>query len=134
MACQLIFKSLSECYEDRPPIEQISEVILYVEDMERMTEFYTETFGLEIASGAPEHGFVAFDTGRCQLCLHAGRDGEIGPYAPKVVFGVDDLDAVRTELGAKGVELGEVRAPTPDARVCDGTDPEGTKFSIEASD
>lgn len=114
-------------------IETLSEVILYVEDMDEMVEFYTETIGLEIASGAPEHGFVAFDTGICQLCLHAGRDGAIGPYAPKFVFEVEDVVQTREVLAEKGVSVGEIREAGPSGVVCDVTDPEGNTFSIESS-
>lgn len=116
-----------------PAFDTLSEVILYVEDMERMVSFYTDVFGLEVASGAPEHGFVAFDTGACRLCLHAGGGGDTGPDAPTFVFQVPDLEEARAHLERHGVELGDVRTPTPDVAVCDGTDPEGNTFSIEAS-
>lgn len=111
----------------------VSEVILYVKEMEEMLEFYTEVLGLPIASGAAEHGFVAFDSGWCQLCLHAGRRGEVGEYAPKVVFQVDDFQAARETLFANSVEVSETRSPTPDTKVCDAVDPEGNTFSIESS-
>lgn len=114
-------------------IETLSEVILYVQDMEKMVEFYTETIGLEIASGDAEHGFVAFDTGTCQLCLHAGRDGDLGPYAPKVVFEVEDVADTREDLAERGVSVGEIRAAGPTGVVCDATDPEGNSFSVESS-
>jgi len=114
-------------------VDTVTEVILYVEDMDRMVAFYSEVLGLDVASGAAEHGFVAFDTGTCEFCLHAGRDGDVGPYAPTVVFAVDDLDSARESLADHGVQLSDVRSPTPDTRVCDATDPEGNVFSIEAS-
>ncbi|MFB6104851.1 MAG: VOC family protein [Halobacteriaceae archaeon] len=114
------------------PIDAMSEIILYVEDIDRMVAFYEAAFGLEQTGGAPEHGFVRFDTGDCELCLHAGRDGDVGEYAPKVVFAVEDLEAARSHLESFDVELGEVRTPTPDTRVVDGVDPEGNRFAIEA--
>lgn len=116
-----------------PPVETLSEVILYVVDMEEMVAFYTETLNLEIASGDPDHGFVALDTGACQLCLHAGRDGPVGPYAPKFVFEVDDVSETREELADRGVDVGDVREAGPSALVCDATDPEGNAFSIEST-
>lgn len=116
-----------------PAFDTISEVILYVEDVDRMTSFYREAFGLEVAAGGPEHGFVKFDTGECTLCLHAGRDGDPGQYAPKFVFEVDDLEAARSHLVEHDVELGDVRTPVPGTHVCDGRDPEGNRFSIESS-
>jgi len=115
-----------------PPVEAMSEIILYVEDMDRMVAFYEAAFGLEQTGGAPEHGFVRFDAGECDLCLHAGRDGDVGAYAPKVVFAVADLEAARAHLETFDITLGEVRSPAPDTRVVDGRDPEGNKFSIEA--
>lgn len=112
----------------------VSEVIVYVEDMDRMVEFYQDAFDLEITGGDPEFGFVKFDTGSCDLCLHAGRDGDLGSYAPKFVFAVEDLDAAREHLAAFDVELGAAREPVPGTRVIDGQDPEGNRFSIEAVD
>jgi predicted enzyme related to lactoylglutathione lyase len=117
-----------------PPIDRLSEVILYVEDMDRMVEFYTTAFDLEIAHGSPEDGFVAFDTGRCRLCLHAGREGDLGDDAPKVVFEVADLSAARETLANHDVTLGDVRPGGPDSRVCDGLDPEGNRFALETHD
>lgn len=116
-----------------PAFDTVSEVILYVEEMERLASFYGDVLGLDVLEGDPEHGFVKYDTGECALCLHAGRDGDVGPYAPKVVFSVEDLDAARAHLEDHGVDLGEERSPAPGKRVCDGRDPEGNAFSIESS-
>lgn len=116
-----------------PEFDTVSEIILYVEEMGRMTEFYGEVLGLDLVAGAPAHGFVKYDTGECALCLHAGRDGDVGEYAPKVVFSVDDLDAAGAHLADHGVDLGEERTPAPGKRVRDGRDPEGNAFSIEAT-
>jgi catechol 2,3-dioxygenase-like lactoylglutathione lyase family enzyme len=111
----------------------LSEVIVYVREMDRMASFYTDVLGLEIAAGDPEHGFVEFDTGTCSLCLHAGREDDPGDAAPKFVFGVEDVEEARAYLHEHDVELGEVRSPAPGKRVCDGLDPEGNAFAIESS-
>lgn len=116
------------------PINDLIEVILYVEDIDRMTTFYSEVFGLEIAEGEPDHGFVRFDTGGCDLCLHAGREEAPGRYAPKITFGVEELEAAQRRLRDHNVELGEVRNPAPGVRVFDGQDPEGNSFSVEERD
>jgi catechol 2,3-dioxygenase-like lactoylglutathione lyase family enzyme len=113
--------------------DTLSEVIVYVQDMDRMLSFYTDVLGLEIAAGNPEHGFVEFDTGTCSFCLHAGGEGDLGEDAPKFVFGVEDVEAARSYLQDHDVELGEVRSPAPGMEVCDGLDPEGNAFSIESS-
>lgn len=116
-----------------PTFDSLGEVILYVEEMDRMYEFYADVFGLAVTAGDPDHGFVKFDVGSCELALHAGRDGDVGQYAPKVVFEVDDLATARDHLAEHGVDLSEPRNPGPDVHVIDGRDPEGNKFSIESS-
>lgn len=111
--------------------DTLSEVILYVREMDPMLSFYTDVIGLERSGGDPEYGFVRLDAGACDLCLHAGAEGDLGADAPKVVFDVDDLEAARDHLDDHGVTLGDVRNPAPGVRVVDGRDPEGNKFSIE---
>lgn len=115
-----------------PEYDSLSEVILYVRDVERAASFYGDVLGLEIAEGAPEHGFVRFDTGACALCLHAGGEGDLGDDAPTFVFDVDDLEAARSHLEEHDVEVGDIRSPAPGVRVCDAVDPDGHTFSIEA--
>lgn len=115
-----------------PPLDDVSEVILYVADMDRMVEFYTDILGLSVARGAPDHGFVAFETGACELCLHAGAESAAPPGASKVVFRVDDLESVRSTLIDRGVEMGRIRDGGPETQVCDGRDPEGNPFGIGA--
>lgn len=116
-----------------PTFDSLTEVIVYVEDMDRLFEFYTDAFGLDVVGGAPEHGFVKLDVGGTTLALHEGREGDLDRFAPKLVFEVADLAAARDHLAAFDVELGEVRNPAPDVYVIDGLDPEGNKFSFEAS-
>ena len=116
-----------------PSFDALSEVIVYAQDVGQLASFYTDALGLEITRGNPEHGFVAFATGDCQLCLHAGGDGDFGASAPKFVFEVDDLEAARSHLLDHDIELGDVRSPAPGVEICDGRDPEGNRFSIESS-
>lgn len=115
-----------------PTFDSLIEVIVYVEDMDQMFAFYTDAFGLDVVEGAPEHGFVKLDVDGTALALHEGRKGDLGRYAPKLVFEVEDLAAARDHLAAYDVELGDVRNPAPDVYVIDGRDPEGNKFSLEA--
>ena len=114
-----------------PAFDELIEVIVYAEDIDRLTAFYTDVLGLDMAEGDPEHGFVRFDTGGCDLCLHAGREEAPGRFAPKITFSVEDLTAAREHLSDHGVELGEIRNPAPGVRVFDGQDPEGNSFSVE---
>lgn len=115
------------------------EIILYVRDMASQVSFYKEAFGLNVLY--PSHiddfsaeSWVTLDTGQCILALHAGGQGRLGSDAPKIVFGVDDIQNAREHLLSLAVEIGEVRSPAPGVWVCDGKDPQGFPFSIEAHD
>lgn len=75
---------------------------------------------------------MTLNTGACVLALHGGGQKRLGADAPKLVFGVDDIQAARIELVKRGVKIGDVRSAAPGVWVCDGEDPEGNKFSIES--
>ncbi len=120
-------------------IGDIFEIILYVEDMQSQVEFYRDTLGFEVSyppsvTKFREESWVAMDTGPCTLALHAGGKRRLGEDAPKFVFRVEEVNAIREELLQKGVPLGEIRSPAPGVSVCDGSDPEGNKFSIESQE
>jgi predicted enzyme related to lactoylglutathione lyase len=113
------------------------EVILYAQDMNAQVAFYRDKLGLPITSppGLGDYSrefWVTLGTGACTLVLHGGGKRRLGEDAPKIVFRVADVHAARAELVGRGVSLGEARSPAPDVWVCDGADPEGNKFSIEA--
>lgn len=115
----------------------ISEVILYVEDMNTQIAFYRDKLGLEVKSPKETDDFsdifwVEINTGPCTLALHAGGKRRFGPDAPKIVFQVDDILAARQALIDQDVNLNEIRSAAPGVWVCDGVDPEGNKFSIES--
>lgn len=115
---------------------QLFEVILNVEDMDAQARFYRDILGLEVlhphgAQSFAEEFWVTFDTGGCTLALHGGGGRKIGEDAARIVFRVDDVAAAREELVSRGVELGEIRSPTPGVLVVDGRDPEGNPFHLE---
>ena len=78
--------------------------------------------------------WVELETGACTLALQAGGQRGFGADAPKIVFGVTDVAALRDELLLKGVLMGEIRSPGAGIMVCDGIDPEGNQFSVESRD
>jgi catechol 2,3-dioxygenase-like lactoylglutathione lyase family enzyme len=113
------------------------EVIVYVRDMPRAVEFYRDILGLRVTypAGPADYGaehWVTLDTGACTLALHAGGQGQAGADAPKIVFQVAEVESAREALVARGVTLGPVRQAAPGVRVCDGRDPDGNPFSLEA--
>lgn len=103
---------------------QLVEVVVYVRDMARATSFYRDTLGLE-PDFESEH-WTTFRTGACTLALHPGA------AEPDPTFEVDDADAERERLAAAGVEVSEIREPTPGLRVFDARDLDGNRFSIES--
>jgi len=113
------------------------EIIVYVADMDAQVRFYRDNFGLDVTypSGLDSYAeefWVTLDVGGVLLALHGGGQGRLGADTPKIVFGVDDINAARSELLAQGVSLDEVRSAAPGVCVCDGRDPEGNPFSIES--
>lgn len=120
----------------RMAVGNLIEIILYVDDMAKAVAFYRDRLGLPVvypkqADYAGEM-WVVLDTGTCRLCLHGGASGG-RVNAPKIVFGVTDIEAARRELTTRGVSLSEVRTPAPGIFVCDGVDPAGNPFSIEST-
>lgn len=118
-------------------LRDLMEVILYVEDMNAQVAFYRDKLGLPVnyPAGLDDYGdqhWVELDAGSCVLALHAGGQGRLGADAPKLVFRAEDVNAVRQELIARNVEVGEVRDDVPGKLICDGVDPEGNKFAIES--
>jgi catechol 2,3-dioxygenase-like lactoylglutathione lyase family enzyme len=117
-------------------INGLSEVILYVKDMQAMVEFYRNTFNLRVLypQGADDYSreqWVTFDTGSCTLALHSGGQGHAKPDAPQIVFAVEQLFDAQQELAAAGVEMSDIRSIAPGIYMSEGVDPEGHPFSIE---
>ena len=115
------------------------QVILFVRDMEQQVQFYRDQLGMPVLQpeGLRDYRsefWVTLDAGACVLALHGGGAGRQGEDAPKLVFGVRDMEAVREVLLGRGVHLTDVRAVAPGIQICDGRDPEGNAFSLQARD
>ena len=112
------------------------EVILFVQDMEVMVQFYRDTLGLKLTyplnvkNYSQEH-WVTFWTGACTLALHLGGQKRLGADTPKIVFGVQDIEHARSYLCQRDVEISDIRIVGAGSQVCDGFDPEGNPFSLE---
>ena len=113
----------------------LTEIILYVEDMNGMLSFYRDVMGLEISypqnvtEYSKEH-WVTLNAGSCVINLHSGGKRRLGEDSPKIVFGVRDIEGARGTLLRREVRIGEIRVAAPGKWVCDGYDPEGNPFSI----
>src|SRR5512132_4056120 len=95
----------------------LGRIILYLQDVRRLAAFYREMLGLEIVEEIPGE-WAVLRAGACELALHRvgkpyrvadPRDWQVETNA-KLVLTVDcDLAALRDELVAKGVPLGEIK-------------------------
>ena len=118
-------------------LEQIIEIILYVEDMDSQAHFYKDVLELKLnhpknLEDYTDQMWVTFETGVCTLALHGGGQRDFGKDAPKFVYEVIDVENTRQVLLERSVLMGTIRTPAPGVLVCDGEDPEGNKFSIES--
>jgi predicted enzyme related to lactoylglutathione lyase len=118
---------------------RITRIILYVQDVERLSAFYRDLFGLAVVEEIAGE-WAVLKAGACELALHrAGKpwrvdDGEEWQAESnvKLVFSVDrDLKELRAELIARGVPMRNIKSYPPlTGLLCDGTDPEGNVFQL----
>jgi catechol-2,3-dioxygenase len=117
----------------------LNRVILYVQDVGRLADFYGRMLGLPVVEEI-KNEWTVFRVGACELALH--RVGK--PYRvddptnwqvetnAKLVMTVDrELTELRAELIGKGVAMGEIKQyPGFTGPLCDGRDPEGNVFQL----
>ena len=109
---------------------ELTEVVLYVRDMNRAIGFFRDVLGLQTRFESAH--WTTFDTGACALALHATDRRERGIGEPDPTFLVANADAERERLAALGVEVTELREPVAGVRVFDLRDPDGNRLSIES--
>lgn len=133
-------------------IERMDHVGIVVDDLEAATAFFVE-LGLELEGGGPVEGrwvdrVVGLDDVRVDIAMVRTPDGHgrleltkfhtppavgAAPNAPantlgirRIMFAVDDIDAVVAGLRARGVELvGKVAQYEDSYRLCYVRGPEG---------
>jgi catechol 2,3-dioxygenase-like lactoylglutathione lyase family enzyme len=114
---------------------QLSQAILFVHDALRMQTFY-EGLGLRVQDGDAKSGFVrlADPGGGAVLAIH--QADAAGPGDPervdtwtKLCFHVDDVEAERAKLVARGVTAREIHTYGT-IKYCDFIDPEGNIFQL----
>lgn len=120
-------------------IASLTRVILYVQDVDRLADFYRSALGLPVVEEIKGE-WVVLGAGACELALHrvgeAHRVADPGSWKvesnAKLVMQVDrELTELRAELIAKGVPMGEIKSyPGLTGPLCDGRDPEGNVFQL----
>jgi catechol 2,3-dioxygenase-like lactoylglutathione lyase family enzyme len=117
----------------------LNRVILYVQDVARLVEFYQDAFGLPVVEEI-EGEWAVLRAGGCELALHrVGKPYRVADPATwkvetnaKLVMTVNrELAGLRAELIGKGVEMGTIKSyPGLTGPLCDGQDPEGNVFQL----
>lgn len=102
----------------------VDHLVIRVTDMEAMIAFYRDVLGCTVERRVEDFGLVQLRAGRSLVDLVdiAGKLGREGGAAPGSTFDAGgrnldhfclrlesfDIEALRTQLGAHGVEVGEV--------------------------
>jgi predicted enzyme related to lactoylglutathione lyase len=109
----------------------ISRVIIFTRDVERLAGFYKACFGLS-GVGECTADWAELSAGGCSIAFHrideAGesRDGWI-----KIVFGSSDVAAEKQRLERLGVEMSGL-VQFGEIQLCDGLDPDGNRFQVSS--
>ena len=117
----------------------LNRVILYVQDVGRLADFYRDVLGLPIVEEIKGEWSV-HRAGACELALHrVGKPCRVADPSSwqvdnnvKLVLTVDrELAELRAELVGKGVPMGAIKSyPGLTGPLCDGRDPEGNVFQL----
>lgn len=117
---------------------QLGRIILYVQNVERLSDFYRQAFAFPLVQHIPDE-WAVLKAGHCELALHrVGRPYRGGTAGPgegsnaKLVLQTDaPLGAMRDMLIALGATMGEIKQyPGFTGQLCDGQDPEGNVFQL----
>ncbi len=119
--------------------------IIYVQDIQKMSRFYTEVLGLSVVKEQTAETFVTLAAGRTWIALAdvagpwvsrklnllpARRETTIAPVGIELSLEVEDIDATWREWQAKGVQTLTTPQDFPFGRAFDAQDPEGHLLNI----
>ncbi|AKK72024.1 hypothetical protein OK18_04675 [Chryseobacterium gallinarum] len=119
---------------------RLATIILFVQDLQLLRNFYVENFNLKIIEEDPV--WILLDAGSAHMGLHKIGDQYIEKTEAdqtfsnniKIVFDIDtDIESARDELISKKVAMREIKTfENYPFRLCDGTDPEGNVFQLKS--
>ena len=117
-------------------IGELSQVILFVQDMAASLAFYQGRLGLKVVY--PEGEFdpdrthwALLETGCCRIALRLGGHRRLGDDSPKLSFRVPSVKAAHAELTARGVAMLSIIPIEGGLFISSGSDPDGNRFSVE---
>jgi catechol 2,3-dioxygenase-like lactoylglutathione lyase family enzyme len=111
-------------------VERTDFVSVFTRDIKRAKEFYAGTLGLEIESEGEED--MEFRCGQVTLDVFdpSSIGQEFAPSPAGLALRVDDVDAVRAELEAKGVEFDGETLVTAVCKMAFFKDPDGNALLL----
>jgi catechol 2,3-dioxygenase-like lactoylglutathione lyase family enzyme len=111
-------------------VERTDFVSVFTRDIKRAKEFYAGTLGLEIESEGDED--MEFRCGQVTLDVFdpSSIGQEFAPSPAGLALRVDDVDAVRAELEAKGVEFDGETLVTAVCKMAFFKDPDGNALLL----
>jgi catechol 2,3-dioxygenase-like lactoylglutathione lyase family enzyme len=104
---------------------KMARVILFTNQMEKMTEYYRDVLGLEQVTH--DRGWREFDAGGVRVGLHSGPPSP-GKKGPKIAFFAKDVGKMREALVARGAKFGKVSPG--EVQLCNGKDPDGNPVQL----
>ncbi len=121
---------------------RLSCAMIYVKDLTRMKQFYTEMLGREPINKNWTDSWAEFDAEGVRFALHAipeiARGIEISSPPKlreqgsiKLIFRVEDVRAERARLESLGITMLNRPWQNP-LEACEGADPEGNIFQISS--
>jgi predicted enzyme related to lactoylglutathione lyase len=123
---------------------QLRGAMLYVKDLERMAQFYSDMLGVEPTNQNWTSVWATFDTGGVRFSLHAipadiAENIEIAcppvqreNEPVKLIFEVKDVEGERERLESLGIRTVR-RSWQQLGEACDAVDPEGNIFQLSSS-
>ena len=118
---------------------QLSRIILYFQDVERLSVFYREAFGF-LLSQHVDGEWALLDTGGSEIGLLKAGSGYVAPPGgwrgdnnnAKLVFSIaEPIADLRARLETLGAPMGLIKSyPGLTGPLCDGRDPEGNVFQL----
>jgi predicted enzyme related to lactoylglutathione lyase len=114
------------------PIGRVDFIGLPTHDLERAVAFYGETLGLPRSSYRPDRHHAEFETDNLTInVLNAEKMGlKHVVSANPIALHVDDVEAARAELEAKGVEFGMDTFDTGVCHMAFFADPDGNALML----
>ncbi len=110
-------------------VKEIAFFAYSVRDVPRARAFYGETLGLRPGDSFGDH-WIEFDVGGATFGIGNGEPLGFEPGSSTgAAFEVDDMQAMRDRLTARGVEVGEL-LEFPGCVTCFARDPDGNRFAL----